>query len=116
MKLNKKEFTKLQSAFSVVEGMDKQLGLSEEDIQKANKYLNTRATVRDIFKIADFVTYPILEQVKTNKNEISLMEIILNKLGVSEEDWDKASDKLKEDSEKQLEELQKAIKKAVEHK
>lgn len=116
MKLNEKEFKKLQTAFSVIEGMDKQLGISEEEKQKALKYLNTRATVRDIFKIVDFVTYPILDQAKKNRNEISLMEIILNKLGVSESDWDQASDQLKKDSEKQVKELQKAIKKAIESK
>lgn len=88
--------------------------LEENKKSEASSLLKKELNLSEVFDVIDFVTAPYFKQLSDARAENSVLQILVNKLGATEEQWLEAQNEFDETQKTNQERLEKEFKKAVE--
>lgn len=80
---------------------------------KAQKDLKKRVTLREIMKLNEIITYPLVKQYNKVAQDDEVMQVLLNKLGATDQQWDEAEKEVEVSRKKLMEKAQKELKEKI---
>jgi len=94
-KMSKEELLNAYREYIKVPNADKSLK------DKAIRDLDKRLSLKEIIELNEILTYPLVKQYNKVAEDDEVMQVLLNKLGATEEQWKEAEKEVK-DSRKAL--------------
>lgn len=80
---------------------------------KAQKDLEKRVTLREIMELNEIITYPLVKQYNKVAQDDEVMQVLLNKLGATDQQWDEAEKEVEASRKELMEKAQKELKEKI---
>ena len=80
---------------------------------KATKDLEKRVTLREIMELNEIITYPLVKQYNKVAQDDEIMQVLLNKLGATEKQWQEAEKEVEDSRKALMEKAQKELKEKI---
>lgn len=77
---------------------------------KAIKDLDKRVSLKEIMELNEIITYPLVKQYNKVAEDDEVMQVLLNKLGATEEQWKDAEKEVKDSRKELMEKTKKELK------
>lgn len=84
----------IKNAIMVKNDLDNDL--SKKEVQQAKSLLNEKVTLEEVFDTIDVVMKPTIIKVYSQERNWLLIQYVLDEIGATKEQWDKAKKSLKE--------------------
>lgn len=103
-KMSKEELLNAYREYIKVPNADKSLK------DKAIKDLDKRVSLKEIMELNEILTYPLVKQYNKVAEDDEIMQVLLNKLGATEEQWKEAEEEVKNSRKALMEKAKKELK------
>jgi len=103
-KMSKEELLNAYREYIKVPNADKSLK------DKAIKDLDKRVSLKEIMELNEILTYPLVKQYNKVAEDDEIMQVLLNKLGATEEQWKEAEKEVKNSRKALMEKAKKELK------
>lgn len=103
-KMNKEELLNAYREYIKVPNADKSLK------DKAIKDLDKRVSLKEIMELNEILTYPLVKQYNKVAEDDEIMQVLLNKMGATEEQWKEAEEEVKNSRKALMEKAKKELK------
>lgn len=103
-KMSKEELLNAYREYLKVPNADKSLK------DKAIKDLDKRVSLNEIMELNEILTYPLVKQYNKVAEDDEVMQVLLNKLGATEEQWKEAEEEVKNSRKALMEKAKKELK------
>lgn len=103
-KMSKEELLNAYREYIKVPNADKSLK------DKAIRDLDKRLSLKEIIKLNEILTYPLVKQYNKVAEDDEVMQVLLNKLGATEEQWKEAEKEVKDSRKALMEKAKKELK------
>lgn len=103
-KMSKEELLNAYREYIKVPNADKSLK------DKAIKDLDKRVSLKEIMELNEILTYPLVKQYNKVAEDDEVMQVLLNKLGATEEQWKEAEEEVKNSRKALMEKAKKELK------
>ena len=77
---------------------------------KAIRDLDKRVSLKEIMELNEILTYPLVKQYNKVAEDDEVMQVLLNKLGATEEQWKEAEKEVKDSRKALMEKAKKELK------
>lgn len=106
-KMSKEELLNAYREYIKVPNADKSLK------DKAIRDLDKRLSLKEIMELNEILTYPLVKQYNKVAKDDEVMQVLLNKLGATEEQWKEAEEEVKKSRKALMEKAKKELKKKL---
>lgn len=103
-KMSKEELLNAYREYIKVPNADKSLK------DKAIRDLDKRLSLKEIIELNEILTYPLVKQYNKVAEDDEVMQVLLNKLGATEEQWKEAEKEVKDSRKALMEKAKKELK------
>lgn len=103
-KMSKEELLNAYREYIKVPNADKSLK------DKAIRDLDKRVSLKEIMALNEILTYPLVKQYNKVAEDDEVMQVLLNKLGATEEQWKEAEEEVKNSRKALMEKAKKELK------
>lgn len=103
-KMSKEELLNAYREYIKVPNADKSLK------DKAIRDLDKRVSLKEIMALNEILTYPLVKQYNKVAEDDEVMQVLLNKLGATEEQWKEAEKEVKNSRKALMEKAKKELK------
>ena len=103
-KMSKEELLNAYREYLKVPNADKSLK------DKAIRDLDKRVSLKEIMELNEILTYPLVKQYNKVAEDDEVMQVLLNKLGATEEQWKEAEKEVKDSRKALMEKAKKELK------
>lgn len=103
-KMSKEELLNAYREYIKVPNADKSLK------DKAIRDLDKRVSLKEIMELNEILTYPLVKQYNKVAEDDEVMQVLLNKLGATEEQWKEAEEEVKNSRKALMENAKKELK------
>lgn len=103
-KMSKEELLNAYREYLKVPNADKSLK------DKAIRDLDKRVSLKEIMELNEILTYPLVKQYNKVAEDDEVMQVLLNKLGATEEQWKEAEEEVKNSRKALMEKAKKELK------
>lgn len=82
----------------------------ENDLAQAKIKLTRRPTIGEVFDIVDLLTYPANKNSQELRKDLSIANIVIDKIGATEEQWKDATEEFEKENKENIEKAKQKLK------
>lgn len=82
----------------------------EKDLAQAKIKLTRRPTIGEVFDIVDLLTYPANKNSQELRKDLSIANIVIDKIGATEEQWKDATEEFEKENKENIEKAKQKLK------
>lgn len=82
----------------------------ENDLAQAKIKLTRRPTIGEVFDIVDLLTYPANKNSQELRKDLSIANIVIDKIGATEEQWKDATEEFEKENKENIEKAKEKLK------
>ena len=82
----------------------------EKDLAQVKIKLTRRPTIGEVFDIVDILTYPANKNSQELRKDLSIANIVIDKIGATEEQWKDATEEFEKENKENIEKAKEKLK------